>query len=616
MAEGTKLGIGARIVQALGGVTEDQLTAERTAGYWSGMREAFEMSGEDEPVLFTSDGKPIGLGYKQLKKEPRDLSGISQERANSAAYRLWNTHPLAKAIIEILVDYILGDGPTFQYESEDVEEALTEFWNDPVNDMDGGLESFVRELSLFGEQLFLAFVQDGTDIGVVLDGRLRLGPVDPNQIAAIVTHPQNKRQMLAVRLKDENGDLENGPLFKLITAEDASGALQGQRDLAEYRQLVNTVEKHGEKGHNVRVTEGAIERRGITRRLKEGQEWRLVEQESGRAKMVKAEELLKNAAFAGECFLFQVNKISTGVRGRGDLLPMIDWLDRFDDLFFDAAEHVQLLNQFVWDLEVKGGSETSSDPETNLIHQANKIKDAKPNSAYAHNENVALEAKNPDLKSPDLQVLLRQMRVFISGGQRIPEHWIAEGGFTNRATAREMGEPSHRMLRRRQNFVQDMVTRICQYQIDVKVALGLLDAEVQPVAEDGEKKGEPIPARDAFSITMPDINVSDTRAASQAFLNIANAVTRLSIANMLPEKPAVELLAIVAELLGVEIDVEAVLEDLAADEKERKAMADLIGGFDKEDDEDAAANRDNGRGDGEEVAEPAGPGGEERSSGE
>jgi hypothetical protein len=546
-------------------------------------REALDYSGEDEPPLSTSDGRAIRLGYRTMQTTPRDLSSISQERANEASYRLWNTNPLAKSLIEIMVDYVLGDGATIQAEDPAVDEALRAFWDDPVNDLDGGgAEAMVRELSLFGEQLILAFVRDGADLGVVADGRLRLGPVDPNMIAGIVCHPDNRHDVLAVRLKTDAGQLSGGKLFKVIRAEDAGGVEQGARDLEAYRALVVRVEQAQEAGFGARLTESALRRHEVDRRLKAGREWQLRERAGGTAVLEPAGELLTDAEFAGECFLFQVNKISTGIRGRSDLLPLIDWLDRYDQLFFDVAEHAQLLNMFVWDLQVEGGTEAAAEPEKNLIHQAQKIRGAKPNSIYAHNEKVKLEPKNPDLKTGDSETILRALRVFISGGMRVPEHWLAEGGYTNRATAREMGEPTHRMLRRRQAFVERMLTRICQYQIDVLVALGHLDADIPETDQDGKETGETTPAREAFTVVLPDVNVSDTRAASQALVNVSNAVFRLHAIGLLPDRPALELVAAMAQMLGVDIDVDKGLEALQGDKAAASSLADLLKGMDKD----------------------------------
>ena len=601
-----------------------QAAKEAADGGWHrGFQEALEFAdhGDDETGVIAPDGGVIGLGYKSRESTPRDLSAISQEKAIAAAYRLWNTNPLGKAITEILVDYVIGDGITLSFESDDVKAALEPFWMDPVNDLQGGgTESMVRELGLFGEQLILAFVRTGEDTGGVADGLLRLGAVDPAQIASLVTHKDNKRDVLAVRVKSESGDALSGPLYKLIKAETAGQAMQGLRDLEAYARAVKA-RAEATPPEDGRLTEAQPGPDGKPpypkhwRRLKEGTEWNLVEQPAdpeekdkrrrNRAQPAEVKKLAEaaNLDYAGECFLFQLNKMSTGVRGRPDMLPLIDWLDRFDQLFFDGAEHVGLLNKVVWDLKIEGGRALSDDLETNLRYQATIIQALNPNSVYAHNEKATLEPKVPDMKTPQLETLLRQLRVFIAGGARIPEHWLAEGGYTNRATAAEMGEPTFRMLIRRQEFVRQMLLTICQYQVDVLVALGRLSEEVPVRAEEG-KETETIPAREAFDVVMSEIDVADTTSLASALQQTATAVFRLYASKMLPLKPALELISVIAGAMGVELNVEAILQAMELEDQGTSALADLLKQAQDEDEQAAAEKAAAGAGQDQPAEEP------------
>lgn len=590
-----------RIIRFIGGITGTDLDTATHKGYIDGFNEALGMGGNDEPPLYTPDGKAISLGYRQLQDTPRDLSAVSQERAIDAAYRLWNTNPLAKALTEIKVDYTLGDGAVIDARVEEVGIALDLFWKDPVNRLDEeGSETITRELGMFGEQMLILFTRDGSDQAFVADGRLRYGTVDPAQIGAIITNPDNQRDLIAVRLKDENGAIDTGPIYKVVRQEDTGGAFEGVKDQEAYRNLVTRINKEAGRmdwtqGDCRRMVESALPRDNITRRLKEGQEWAFKEMGNGRAKEAKG-KLLEDIEYDGECFFFQVNKISTGIRGRPDMLPLIDWLDRYDQLFFDGAEHAGLLNSFVWDLEVQDGSEGSPDPETNLIHQANKIRKARQNSVYAHNQKTMLEPKNPDLKTADLETLIRSLRVFISGGERIPEHWIAEGGYTNRATAKEMGQPTFRMLTRRQEYVKGIFTKLCQYQVDILVALGQLQEEYT-INDEAGKLVETVKARDAFDVVMPDINVSDTQGVTASLMNVSNSIFRLFSIDLLTPENAIELIAVVAQMMGVEVDVEKTKAYYEEAEADKRDMIGLMQQFDQDtnqanDDEQARQDAD------------------------
>lgn len=546
-----RLNMKERMVMLLGGVLPGEADKRAREAYSAGMAD-----GQDEPVLYTPDGKSIGTGYKSVRDTPRDLSAISQEKAIDAAYRLWQSHPLAKALIEIFVDYVLGSGVLVVADNPDVQAVLDRFWMDPVNalgDQDGGIgegqEELTRELFLFGEQVILTFVRSGEDKGMVADGLVRFGTVDPKSIYSVITDKDNRRDILAIRIKSPTGG-GDGPIYKIIREKNQGEMLEGRMDLRAFRESVQA---------------GARWKSGSGQRLVSGKEWVVCEASRNDGAHViqlrEAEQPVEGAAPAGECFYIRINKISTGLRGRPELLPLIDWLDRYDQLFFDGAEHVALLNMFSWDLTLTGGSEKAAEPELNLGHQAKKIAKLKPGSVYAHNEKAVLEAKNPDLKTADLENIVRQLRVFIAGGARVPEHWIAEGGYTNRATAESMGEPTFKMLARKQAIVRKMFTDLCRYQVDVAVALGLLDEQVPTLDEKGQPKKELVPARKAFRVEMPDINVKDTDLAARSLAFVAQAVMPLVAAQILPKQPALELVAAMAQILGVNIDVKEALED-------------------------------------------------------
>ncbi len=172
------------MIRLTGGVTPEEYFKGKHRAYASGFDD-----GADEPAL-TLDGKPLGHGYRRMRTRKRDLTDVSQDRAIEASYRIWNTNPLGKAIIEIIMDYVLGEGPELIAQNEDVGAVVDGFWKDPVNKLEDELaESLTKELSIFGELIIPAFVQTGEDVGAVLSGRVRLGTIDPSQIGVVSLWP-------------------------------------------------------------------------------------------------------------------------------------------------------------------------------------------------------------------------------------------------------------------------------------------------------------------------------------------------------------------------------------------------------------------------------------------
>ena len=547
MAENT---IRQRILAALGGVpvsdVEQKIEQARRRAFEAG-REAADVNA-DEPVLRDSSGAPIAQGYSEQGAKKRDLSAISQEKAIEASYRIWQTNPLGNALTEIIVDYVVGDGIQVVSDNDDVREVIERFIDDPANNLqENGFEEIARELSLFGEQVILLFPRYGND-DMLADGLVRYGTVDPSMIKSIVTHPENNRDVYAVRLKDVGG--QPGKLYMVLRDEqDAAGNMrEGAIKLAEYANAV-------------RVSEAHVDVSSLTRRVPaNAREWLVYGDDAGRLRVREADSSPAGEQYDGQCILAQVNKLSTGTRGRPDLLPELDWLDQMDTVFFDGVEHVALLNLFAWDLLVEGGSGDSPDPDTNLTIQAQRVARLKTRSVYAHNEGVTLTAVTPDLKTAELETIARSLRIFIAGGARIPEHWLAEGGYTNRATAQEMGQPTFRMLTSRQRVLRGVYTRMIQYAIDVAVSLGQLDEYVTVETEAGTEK---VKARDAFTVIMPEINVADTDSVSMALLRVTQSVISGIAAKVLPRSTGIELLSRLLGMLGIDADPQEMEDEIA-----------------------------------------------------
>jgi hypothetical protein len=531
--------VGEWLVRSLGGVTSNELEGAIKKAFREGVN-AVE-HGDDEPVIVFGDGT-IVRGYRDVKKTKRDLSGWSQEKAIDAAYRLWQTNPLAQALIEIVTDYVVGDGISVTSSVDDVQLVLDQFLQDPVNDLIrpggsvGGFDCIVRELCLFGEQLIPLFVRDGSDVGTKGDGRVRLGRIDPTLIASIITDKENPHDWKAVRLKDETGG-GTGKVYALVHYDSSTGLYMAGKDYGAYVEKLKAANNHP-----------VPERRRV-----EGLEWRVTE-----AVPIKGDDV--GIGVDGTCFLFQVNRISTGMRGRSDLLPEIDWLDRFDGLFFDAAEHIQLLNMVAWDLTVEDGEEDAAEPARNLARQAEKVRKMRAGSVYAHNQRTTLEPKNPALQSSDIETIVRQLRIFIAGGRRVPEHWLAEGGYTNRATAAEMGQPTYRMLVRRQNYAQYILSCLCQFAVDMAVQFGTLQAEYE--VEDQEGNTEVVKARDTIKIDMSDVAIKDMLVSAQVVQATAGAVLPLMAGKVITKKLAIEIIAAVLPLIGIDVDPDKILEAL------------------------------------------------------
>ncbi len=249
------------------------------------MREAAAAQGDREDD--TGWRRVSGNGLSSMND--RDLEPMAQDRMQKLAEYLWQSNLLANRLVELPLAYLLAEGVTLQCKDPDHQLALNAFWSDPINNWPLKLEGKVRALGLLGEQCYIANVREG-------DGFVRLGYLDPRQIATVVNDPDNPEQPIGVVTKRDN----RGRQYK-------------------YRVVVLGKDDELFSANTVRI---------------------------------RAEDFKD-----GECLLYQVNKFPNGSRGRSDLLGQMDWLDAYDDFLFNELDRIGYLRNFTWDVTLKGADD-------------------------------------------------------------------------------------------------------------------------------------------------------------------------------------------------------------------------------------------------------------------
>lgn len=205
----TEKGLRYQLSRLIGGATfrEVEEAAERHNARAAALREAAGITIDDDEDQWR----------KLTGDSNRDLSPLTQSRMQELALYAWESNLLANRIIELPLGYLLAEGVRLQAENEIVQEWIDRFWLDPINQMDLKLPKKCRELALFGEQCYPAFVNE-------MNGHVRLGYLDPALIETIVTDPDNGEQKIGiVTRKDQKGRarrykiIVNGPEEELFT---------------------------------------------------------------------------------------------------------------------------------------------------------------------------------------------------------------------------------------------------------------------------------------------------------------------------------------------------------------------------------------------------------------
>lgn len=218
----------------------------------------------------------------------RDLSPLTQRRMREIAYYLWRANPLGNRSIELPLAYILAEGIKLTVDDEDSQSALNRFWRDPINKMTINFTKMARELALYGEQCWPTFVND-------MNGHVRLGYLDPDDIAQVVRDPDNGRQVIGI-----------------VTRRDGKGRYR------KFRVIVNGADADLFSARTIAIRQGDFT--------------------------------------DGECFYFTINDLQNG-NGHSDLLPVADFIDGYDQFLFTELERFQLSRSTVWDVTLKGANQ-------------------------------------------------------------------------------------------------------------------------------------------------------------------------------------------------------------------------------------------------------------------
>tara|TARA_R100000808_G_scaffold4949_2_gene15478 strand:+ start:8612 stop:10165 length:1554 start_codon:yes stop_codon:yes gene_type:complete len=435
---------------------------------WQALRgntsqEAISYIGSPEPDEHL--WKPMGANRKE-----KNLPSITQQHAIDYAHYFYKSNPIAKRIIDLTAEYVVGDGITYVAEDRNVQDILDSHWTDPTNNWTINQFSRVRDLGLTGELCIPVYVNEQ-------NGHVTLGNIDTAMIESVVENPENTmKQQLIILRKFPKEDYRRA--YRII---DVSSAPVGTKEYGRYVGL-NTSAVSGADF----TKDDIIEPTGSGLKYK--------------CKVV------------GACFFFTINNPMTANRGWSDLLPDMDWIDAHDQFLFSSVEKAIESSKYVLDVTLTGKNEQQ------IREWLRNQRSLKPGERFAHNENVSQEFKTPDLKLEDSASLASVLKNHVLAGAGLPPIWFAES-LTSRASAPEMTEPAYRHLKMRQKFIAYIMTRIFRFVLDQAIIHGRL-------RQDSRFSDTSLATIESasFYLRMPEVSFRDQRANAIAVRSISTAL--------------------------------------------------------------------------------------------
>lgn len=336
------------------------------------------------------------LGQTGLGSNDRELA--EAQRQYGDALEAWRKNPYAKRIVDIISDYIIGDGVRPMGTGE-IGRFVERFWEHPQNQFELRLPELIDELSRAGD-LFLVLFRNEQD------GMSYVRPVPKSEI---------------VRIETAEGDWE--------------------REVA-YWQRVNSVAS-GEW----RVT---------------SREWGAGEQNGGGESVIASPQSEirwvspwhPGAAEAGAVMVhYAINRPVGALLGESELATILPWLQRYSRMLEDRVRLNWAARAFLWFVTV---------PTNRVREKAEQYAaPPEPGSIVIKDDAEQWDMRTPNLNGYDAQHDLRALRKMISAGSGQPPHWHGDGAELNLAVSRAMQDPAVRHLRRRQRQMRGMVLDLC-----------------------------------------------------------------------------------------------------------------------------------------------------------
>ncbi|HEY7358901.1 MAG TPA: hypothetical protein VH590_20600 [Ktedonobacterales bacterium] len=404
-------------------------------------------------------------------------------------YEAYTANPLAFTIVETITNFTLGRGVLVSAANRRVQRVLETFWRDADNHMETRIYALCTELSVYGEQFVRFFVNP-------IDGRVKIAQVDPSTIDEIVCDPENVEKPLRFHQRPVGTDAA----FARSTGDPAGAGFPGTVAGATSAGFPGTV--------------------------------------AGATSLSETEGRWFEAG--SEVVQFAINKVSNARRGRSDLATLLPWLRRYKDWLTDRVRLNKYKTAFLWDVTLQGADAKTIDRKR--MEYAIPLE---PGTIVIHNESERWAAVKPEINASDVEADGRALRLMIAAGCGLPEHYLADGGNANRATAAEMNLPTLLKFERRQQVMEHLLRVILDRVIVEAKRAGTLAAGMD----------------ESYTITFPELKVADHLVLAQATSMMVNALATAKEQRWVSDETAMRLLF---QFAGEEVDLHAEREKVRA----------------------------------------------------
>src|SRR5260370_1032996 len=176
------------------------------------------LAGDSEDAKFRSITSPSTM---------RDLNPLMHLRMQQVCFFLAVTTPFGRRILQLITDYVVGEGFSAKAKDQEVQAVIERFWDDPTNNLDENIEAWTHDLLMLGAVCLPVAVNP-------VDGFVRAGYIDPQELEFVeyglmqTAVSQEVTIPIAVHLVKRIGEDQGRRLEIIHTDEDAQSPTFGQ----------------------------------------------------------------------------------------------------------------------------------------------------------------------------------------------------------------------------------------------------------------------------------------------------------------------------------------------------------------------------------------------------
>jgi len=226
---------------------------------------------------------------------------------------------------------------------------------------------------------------------------------------------------------------------------------------------------------------------------------------------------------------FAVNKPIGATRGESDLTPLLPWARRYTDWLRDRVRYNKIRSELAT-------AEVVLDDDTQVEAKKQQYLANPPTrgSIYVHGRGEELKFPAANIAAFEAKDDGRALRLAMATSGDIPLHFFSEGDTATRATAVEMGDPTHRFYRQRQRELGGFLLELAEvaYRRHLAVLRGIKEKGLGSWRRIGDL---------GLEYQAPDISRADNKAMAEAAKTIVEAFATMRAHGWITNELAIRL---------------------------------------------------------------------------